>query len=240
MRRIPAPRMHLWLMLALTFTTGINDAIGYLGLDKVFTGNMTGNVVILGMALAGAEDLPVLGPALALAGFMAGAAIAGRALRRAGRPWTPGVTWVLAVVAALMFGLAGVLAVAGDEPGQPVMVTVTTLAALGMGLQAAAARHIAVKDVTTVVVTSTITGLAADSVFGAGRGGNATRRTLAIVLILAGAAAGTLLLQLHAALGLALAGLVIAAVTLIGALHERLERSRLHPPATTSPIGTLA
>ncbi|PZF85635.1 YoaK family protein [Jiangella anatolica] len=221
MRTIPAPRMHLWLMLALTFTTGINDAIGYLGLDKVFTGNMTGNVVILGMAIAGADDLPVLGPALALVGFMAGAAIAGRVLRRAGRPWTPGVTWVFAVVAALMFALAAVLILAGDEPGQATMVTVTTLAALGMGLQAAAARHIAVKDVTTVVVTSTITGLAADSPFGAGRGGSATRRTLAIVLILAGAAAGALLLRIHAAWGLALAGVVIAAVTVVGALHER-------------------
>lgn len=221
MRTIPTPAMHLWLMLALTFTTGINDAIGYLGLDKVFTGNMTGNVVILGMALAGADDLPVLGPALALAGFMAGAAAAGRVLKRADRPWSPGVTWVFALVAGLMIVLAGVLALAGDEPGQAVMVTVTTLAALGMGLQAAAARHLAVKDVTTVVVTSTITGLAADSPVGAGKSGGAPRRVLAIVLILAGAAAGALLLAVHAALGLALAGVVIGAVTVVGAWHER-------------------
>ena len=55
-------RRHLVLMLALTFTTGIVDAVGYLGLDRVFTANMTGNVVILGMAVVGAEDLPVLGP----------------------------------------------------------------------------------------------------------------------------------------------------------------------------------
>lgn len=45
-------------MLVLTFSTGMVDAIGYLGFDKVFTGNMTGNVVILGMGLAGAEDTP--------------------------------------------------------------------------------------------------------------------------------------------------------------------------------------
>lgn len=69
----PAERLHAVLMIALTFTTGINDAVGYLGLDKVFTGNMTGNVVILGMGVAGGDGLPVLGPALALAGFMAGA-----------------------------------------------------------------------------------------------------------------------------------------------------------------------
>jgi uncharacterized membrane protein YoaK (UPF0700 family) len=28
-------RVHLGLMLALTFSTGIVDAVGYLGLDKV-------------------------------------------------------------------------------------------------------------------------------------------------------------------------------------------------------------
>ena len=61
-RAIPLERMHLALMLVLTFTTGINDAVGYLGLDKVFTGNMTGNVVILGMALTGADGLPIILP----------------------------------------------------------------------------------------------------------------------------------------------------------------------------------
>jgi len=75
----PTERLHLALMLTLTFTTGINDAVGYLGLDKVFTGNMTGNVVVLGMGLVRGTDLPVLGPALALLGFMAGAAAGGRA-----------------------------------------------------------------------------------------------------------------------------------------------------------------
>jgi uncharacterized membrane protein YoaK (UPF0700 family) len=30
-------------MLALTFSTGIGDAVGYLSLDRVFTGNMTGS-----------------------------------------------------------------------------------------------------------------------------------------------------------------------------------------------------
>ena len=71
-----------------TFTTGIKDAVGYLGLDKVFTGNMTGNVVVLGMGLVRGTDLPVLGPALALLGFMAGAAAGGRALREESRAWT--------------------------------------------------------------------------------------------------------------------------------------------------------
>jgi uncharacterized membrane protein YoaK (UPF0700 family) len=206
-------------MLVLTFTTGINDAVGYLGLDKVFTGNMTGNVVILGMALAGGTGLPVAGPALALLGFMAGAAIGGRALRSSGRAWSGRVTALLACVALVMFALSAVLLGIGDDPDHDVMVTVTTVAAVAMGMQAAAARHIAVRDVTTVVVTSAITGLAADSVLGAGSGVRSWRRLLAVALILLGATAGALLLQVHLGAGLLVAGVVIAGVAAVGAVH---------------------
>jgi uncharacterized membrane protein YoaK (UPF0700 family) len=224
LRAVPAPTMHLWLMLALTFTTGINDAVGYLGLDKVFTGNMTGNVVVLGMAVAGAPGLPVLGPALALLGFMAGAALGGRTLRRAdadARAWSGRTTALFALVAVVMLALAGLLFAVGDDPAHPVMVTVTTLAAVAMGVQATAARHLAVKDVTTVVVTSTITGLAADSVLGSGAGGGTVRRLAAIALILLGAALGAVLLRVHLGCGLLVAGVLIALVTTLGAWHAR-------------------
>lgn len=222
LKAIPAPRMHLWLMLVLTFTTGINDAVGYLGLDKVFTGNMTGNVVVLGMAIAGSSGLPVLGPALALVGFMAGAAAGGRTLRYAGAAWTPRTTALFGTVAVMMLALAAVLFAAGDEPAHEVMVTVTTLAAVAMGVQAAAARHVAVKDVTTVVVTSTITGLAADSFFGSGKGGGTLRRFAAVALILLGATVGALLLRAHLGWGLLLAGVVITLATVVGEAHRRL------------------
>lgn len=214
--------MQLWLMLLLTFTTGVNDAVGYLALDKVFTGNMTGNVVILGMALAGGPDLPLVGPALALAGFMIGAAAGGRLLKRAERGWSGRTTVLLGAVAFLMLALAGVLLVAGNAPSQPVAVTVTTAAALAMGAQAATARHIAVKDVTTVVVTSTITGLAADSRLGAGKAEGTSRRFAAVLLILAGAAAGASLLQAHIAIPLLLAGVLVAAAAAVGGWHARV------------------
>lgn len=233
LRSVPTDRLHLWLMLALTFTTGINDAVGYLGLDKVFTGNMTGNVVILGMAVAGAEGLPVLGPALALVGFMAGAALGGRVLKRADGAWDRPTTLLFSTVALLMFVLGGLLLAVGEDPAQEVMVTVTTAAALAMGVQAATARHVAVKDVTTVVVTSTITGFAADSFLGNGKRAGSARRFLAIALILLGALAGALFLEVHLALGLLVAGTIIALVTVIGAVHgagARLDRGGLSSP----------
>lgn len=220
LRRLSADRLHLLLMLALTFSTGVVDAIGYLGLDRVFTGNMTGNVVILGMAIVGAEDLPVLGPVLALVGFMAGAALGGRVLRTAAPGWSRRTTVLLSLVGVVILALAVVVLA---ELSRPVALTITTLLGAAMGLQAATARFIGVKDVTTVVVTSTITGLAADSVLGSGRGGGSGRRVAAVVLILAGAAAGAALLRWDLAAGLVLSGVITLVVAGVGALatHQR-------------------
>jgi uncharacterized membrane protein YoaK (UPF0700 family) len=58
------------LLLALsllTLVTGLVDAACYLGLGRVFTANMTGNVVLLAFGAAGAQGLPVLAPTVALA-----------------------------------------------------------------------------------------------------------------------------------------------------------------------------
>ena len=222
-RGVASDRMHLALMLILTFSTGIVDAVGYLGLDRVFTGNMTGNVVILGMGLMGADGLPVLGPVVALGGFMAGAAVAGRALRgRAG--WSSRSTALLGVVGGVMAALALTVLLVPELP-HVLAVSVTCVLGAVMGLQAAVARVIAVKDVTTVVVTSTITGLAADSVLGSGAaraaGGGSGRRFLAVVLILAGAGAGALLLRIDLAAGLAASAVVTLTVAAVGAVHER-------------------
>ena len=99
-------RLDLAMLLVLTFSTGMVDAIGYLGFDKVFTGKMTGNVVILGMGLAGAEDTPVLRPALALVFFMVGAALGGRVLGAIGEAWHARTTTIYASVAIGCAGLS--------------------------------------------------------------------------------------------------------------------------------------
>ena len=66
------------VLLVLTATTGVVDAITVLGLGRVFTANMTGNVVFWGFALAGAPNYSVARCATALAAFLGGAASGGR------------------------------------------------------------------------------------------------------------------------------------------------------------------
>ncbi len=208
-------------MLALTFSTGIADAVGYLGLDRVFTGNMTGNVVILGMGLAGADDLPVVGPLLAFATFLAGAALGGLVLRKDDVGWTGRTTACFGTVAAILVVLAVLLAATAGDMAHGVQLTVTGLLAAAMGLQAAAARHLAVKEITTVVVTSAITGLAMDSRLVGGHGRHVWRRVAAILLLSAGAGVGALLLQVDLALGVGVSAAIALAVTLLGHLRGR-------------------
>lgn len=213
-----ARRLDLSLLLLLTLSTGMVDAIGYLGFDKVFTGNMTGNVVILGMGLAGAEGVPILRPALALLFFMVGAALAGRILGEIGEAWHRRTTVIFASVAIGCAALAAYVAIVPNpELGLAGTIFTSALSAL-MGAQAAAARKMKIADVTTVVVTSTIVGLAADSSLAGGTNIRWVRRALAVVLILLGALVGAATLMLNQWIGMALVSAVIGAAAIIGHL----------------------
>lgn len=214
-------RLHLVLMLVLTFSTGVIDAVGYLGLDRVFTGNMTGNVVLLGMAFAGGSDLPVLRPALALVFFLVGAAIAGRLLRRAPEGWSGRTTTALAAVAGVMVALAVFTALVDVAEDETLGSITTSALGLVMGIQAATAKRLKVAEITTVVVTSTITGLASDSRIAGGKSPFWVRRTAAIALILAGAVAGAAALKIDLWAGIALSAVLTCAVTVIGQVRSR-------------------
>lgn len=235
-RRMSTERLHLTLMLILTFSTGVVDAVGYLGLDRVFTGNMTGNVVLLGMAVAGGDDLPVLRPALALLFFMVGAVLAGRALRKAPSGWSSATSCTFAAVAVGAAGLAVLLALVDVTADEVLGSVVTSGLALIMGIQAGTAKRLAIAEVTTVVVTSTITGLASDSRLAGGKGKHWVRRALAILLIGLGAVAGAFALLVDLWVGVALSAVLSAVVAGAGHLRHRRDRheQRRKEPALAS------
>ena len=71
MRAKSIPREHHYTLglLILTASTGTIDAVSYLALDRVFTGNMTGNVLFLGFGLVGVGNVPFVNNAIALLGL---------------------------------------------------------------------------------------------------------------------------------------------------------------------------
>jgi len=85
------------------------------------------------------------------------------------------------------------------------------LLALGMGLRNAIVRALGIPDMTTTVVTMTLTGLAATSPWAGGDGRGSARRVGAVLAMLFGALAGALLLKTSITLVLAVgAGLTVA------------------------------
>jgi uncharacterized membrane protein YoaK (UPF0700 family) len=194
----------------LTIVTGVVDAVAYLGLGHVFVANMTGNVVFLGFAAAGAPGLSVPGSLIALGCFLPGGIAAGRLASRVGddrrrqlrvAAWVEFGLYVIAIVIA---------AVAGKQLGTGARYALIVVLALAMGAQNATARRLAVAELTTTVLTQTLTGIASESRFGGGAGARTPRRILAVAAMLVGAIVGALLL-LHIA---PVAPLVLAAALL--------------------------
>jgi uncharacterized membrane protein YoaK (UPF0700 family) len=116
----PAPRVEplLLALSLLTLVTGLVDAACYLGLGRVFTANMTGNVVLLAFGAARAQGLPVLAPTVSLAVFLAGATAGGRLAHRLVGPAGAQVPapvrrrWVMLALLAEL----GLVVVAGVAP----------------------------------------------------------------------------------------------------------------------------
>ncbi|QTI87242.1 YoaK family protein [Streptomyces sp. AgN23] len=215
-RRTPAHRLPETLLLVLTFATGIVDAVSFLSPERVFAGNMTGNVVIIGVVLSGTPSASVTAPGLALVCFALGAAVAGRALRKAPPGWNSLCTAMITGVGVILVAVSGTLLIAGGFPGRLWGLVVAGALALALGAQAATARQLAVKDIPTVVVTSTMTGLAADSRLGAHRPQPAVRRAAAILLLAAGAGLGAGLVHWQPGWAVAAAAAPTLAVAVVG------------------------
>jgi uncharacterized membrane protein YoaK (UPF0700 family) len=173
---------------------------------------MTGNVVFLGFGIAGTGGLPVLAPVISLASFLLGAGAGGVLARRMGDRQREHIARALAIEVALV-GAAAVIAAAVDvRPNAVSGDVLIALMALAMGVRNATVRRIGVPDLTTTVLTMTLTGLAADSRLTGASGRGSLRRIAAVVAMFAGALVGALLLKTSLVLPLAAAA-ALAAIT---------------------------
>ena len=202
-------------LLALTFTTGLVDAVSYLALGRVFTANMTGNVVLLGFGIAGSGGLPVVAPLVSLGAFLIGAGAGGVLVRRLAQRHPLLVARGLAIETCLLGIAAVVAATTTAQPGNASAYALIVLMASAMGVRNAIVRSIAVPDLTTTVLTMTLTGFAAESRLAGGSGKGSLRRVAAVLAMLVGAIAGALLLKASVFAPLALAAVLALATWLV-------------------------
>lgn len=149
------------MILLLAWAAGSVDAISYLALGHVFTANMTGNTLLMGMNAGQGHQLEALRSAAALLGYVAGAAV-GALLAKSGSKrerWSPGITTTLALELLVLgaFGLAWYFTGA-SEPSKP-WYTLIAISGVTMGLQSVAVRQLGIPGIVTTYITGTITSL---------------------------------------------------------------------------------
>jgi uncharacterized membrane protein YoaK (UPF0700 family) len=220
-------RSLLVVLITLTMLSGIVDAVCYLGLGHVFTANMTGNVVVLGFAAAGAPGFSVTASLTSLGVFLVGAVAGGiisnNVSRRSRLLVTAiGIEAVFVAAAALVAFAAATVAFGWSR------YTAIAILAFAMGVRNSVIRRLAIPDMTTTVLTLTLTGLASDSSLAGGTNPRAGRRGAAVLAMLIGAFAGAdLFLHRGAALPLAISAAVagLAAIaTLAGPAASHLDK----------------
>jgi len=150
------PDEHDALLLGLTLVAALTDGISYLGLDRVFPANMTGNTVLLGLGIADGDLPAVTRSATALGAFLAGAVLAAVLLRRPG--------WSRASVGLLVGEMAALTALCGwwlalGRPSGAATYGLIGLAGVSMGAQSGLVSRLNVPGVSTTYVTGTWTAL---------------------------------------------------------------------------------
>ncbi len=219
-----APFPVVATLFGLTFVTGLIDAVSFLGLGHVFTANMTGNVVFVGFALGGATDVSVLRSLAALGAFASGGVAGGMVTSR--RPRAPARHLLIAMYAEILLLSVAVITslVTGHELTSVSVYLLIVSIGVAMGLRNAVVRTLAVPDLTTTVLTLTVTGLAADSRLAGGAGSRSGRRMLSILAMCGGALAGAILLRRFG-----ISSTLIATTLVVGGLASYLfssERSK--------------
>lgn len=207
------------LLLLLTVFTGLIAAISILGLGRVFVANMTGNIVFIGFAMAGAPGYSLWGSLVALFGFLAGASVGGILISQFGTHRGKLLRNALILQFALFLAVLVISIVAETTLSAGPQLVMIAISAVALGIQNAVARRLGVPDMTTTVLTMTLTGIGSD--LRKRDLATATRRLIAVLAMLIGALIGAILvLQLGVSaailsatllLGAALIGAVIAA-----------------------------
>jgi uncharacterized membrane protein YoaK (UPF0700 family) len=204
------------LLMVMTATTGVVDAVSILSLGRVFVANMTGNVIFAGFALVGAKSFSLAASLFALGGFLLGALGGGWTLRRMQLNRALLLrNAVGAEVALMLVALVAALSSASPLPAR-VADAIAAALAIALGLQNAVVRRLAVPDLTTTVLTMTLTGIAADPP----KGNSAVigRRALSVVMMFIGAVCGALLvLRVDPSAALSLAVGLLASVLVCAA-----------------------
>src|SRR6267378_5091988 len=214
-------RRRDFLLVALTFAAGSVDAVALLRLD-VFTAVMTGNIVLLGLAVGQGAFGNALRSLVALlaygVGVVAGARVVGAVAIET--HWSPSVTRALALEWVLQAAFLIGWLITGANPDGVSAATLIAFSGVAMGIQAATARALA-PGMSTTYVTGTLTGLLSELSALGSISGDRWRRASIVVALALGAVAGALVLSTMPLLAPAIPLAVVGGVVVVAMIRFR-------------------
>ncbi|HSN03248.1 MAG TPA: YoaK family protein [Acidimicrobiales bacterium] len=177
------------LVVTLTVATGSIDAIGLLRLGGVFTSVMTGNMVLLGVAVGKHDASIAIHTGVAFLAYVLGSFVGARVAGHAEENehlWPRPVVHALALELAVLvvFGLWWELV--GATPSTGIEYALLSLNAIALGIQSSAVLRFGISGLSTTYLTGTLTQFIAGLTK---RGAPLQARSAFILLALIGGAA---------------------------------------------------
>jgi uncharacterized membrane protein YoaK (UPF0700 family) len=200
----PTPFRREILLTLTTFQTGILDAATFIGFG-IFVANMTGNVILLGAAIAHLYQHDVLPNIIAIIAFLAGGFVTGiyeRATRQPAGDSRYFFASMTAIHCALYFTAASLMftdIIPYDETSG-LRLIIFALLALGQGSQIVLSKRAGLPEFTTAVITSTLADLFANANFAQVRGNGMRgqiRRTASVIALFVGSIIGAETFKYH-------------------------------------------
>jgi uncharacterized membrane protein YoaK (UPF0700 family) len=203
-------RLTVVALLLLTFATGLVDAVSVLKLGHVFVANMTGNVVFLGFWLVPTTTVDVTAALVAFLCFVAGTVLGGRLARHLDGDIRRWLMITLSIEVLLLLTLSALAGFGVFDYDDNTKLFLIAGLAVAFGIQNSTARQFGIQELSTTVLTTTISGLGFDSRLAGGTGERAGLRYSVVLSLCGGAVVGATLTLYFVAPVITLAALVVA------------------------------
>lgn len=154
------------MLILLSCVAGSVDVMSYYRLGNVFTANMTGNTILLGLSIGQGNVASSLQRIAALAGFFTGALAGAYIMENTKKAWSHYVTLSILVETIIIFVLAIIWFKEGVVTNSWELYISITLAGSSMGIQSATVRHLKIPGIITTFLTGTITSIGISTVKG--------------------------------------------------------------------------
>jgi len=154
------------MLLLLAAVAGSIDVMSYYKLGHVFTANMTGNTILLGLSIGQGKLASSLHSLAALGGFFTGAFVGAFIVENTKRGWSYYITLSVSIECLIIFILVLIWFEEKEQMDNVVLYFSIVLSAIAMGIQSATVRHLNIPGVVTTFITGTITSIGMGAIKG--------------------------------------------------------------------------